>query len=335
MEFIPIEQLDPIRNGQNQFLSKPTPQPLPQVAAQAVPQSSTEAKTQFPKESSVTYDVPTIESILKRLSFYKPYELPPQSLLYRSAPTQQNTRILPSVTLPAVTIQSENGPIQTIAVELAPQSLPFHNYMIPQTLPTPPTLTAQTPTPPVETTPSPTTAAQPPATDSITAQTQTQTLSIGVQALPTLEPIARPKQKVVDIRTFAERPKLSSNLSLKPIANPIKPIIKPTVQPIINTLNQKPIITSITRTPVLAPLSIQPLQLQTPNEPTFILVQNTAQIEPYKFGFDFTDSLGNQQSRKEEISSNGVVTGNYQYIDANGISRQVQYIADENGYEFC
>jgi hypothetical protein len=366
MEFIPVDQFNPNnklsiapepKDNQNQILSvntalpKPTPQSLPQVTAEAVPQSSTQAKTQLPRESSVTYDVPTVQSILRELSFYKPHELPPQSLLYQSVPNRQfstqsnlvpeapkqNTRFLPSITLPAVTIQSENGPIQTVALELPPQTLPYfpQTFTIPQTLTT---LTAQTPAPSVETTPSPTTSAQPLTTDPITAQTiQTQTLSIGVQALPTLEPIAKPKQKVVDIRTFAERSKLSSNLSLKPIAKPIKPTVKPIdkpiVQPRINTSIQKPILTSIKRTPVLSLASPpkQPLQLQTLNRPAFILVQNTAQIEPYKFGYEFTDSLGNQQSRKEEISSKGVVTGNYKYIDANGISRNVQYIADQNG----
>jgi hypothetical protein len=310
-ELIPIEQNRPkntlpvapeLNNNQNQILSmnaalpKPTPQPLPQVTAQAVSQTSTQANTQLPKESSVTYDAPTFESFLKELSFYKPYELPPQSVLYQSARTQQfstqssstpeaskkNTRILPSITLPPVTIQSENGPIQTIAIEFAEQTLPFETFTIPQRFIT---MTAQKPTPPVEKTPSPT-------TDSIPAQTiQTQAFSIGAQALPTLEPITKPKQKVVDIRTFVERSKLSLNPSLKPIEPIVKPIVEPTVQPIINTSIQKPILTSITRTPGLSVASL-PIQFQTLSEPVYILVENVAQIEPYKFGF-FTDSSRN------------------------------------------
>ncbi len=199
-----------------------------------------------------------------------------------------------------MTIQSENGPIQTIAAELPAQTLPVQTFTIPQTLTT---LTAQTPAPPVETTPSPTTIAQPLTTDSITAQTiQTQTLSIGVQALPTLEPIAKPKQKVVDIRTFAERSKLCSNPSLKPITKPIKQIIKTTVQPIINTSIQKPILSSIKRTPVLslAPLLIQLLQSPTLNEPALILVQNTIQIGPTFFllSSPILHQINSQEKRK-------------------------------------
>ena len=37
-------------------------------------------------------------------------------------------------------------------------------------------------------------------------------------------------------------------------------------------------------------------------------------------------------SSKQETRTNGVVTGEYSYLDANGILQTVKYIADENGF---
>ncbi|XP_013787229.1 cuticle protein 16.8-like [Limulus polyphemus] len=54
--------------------------------------------------------------------------------------------------------------------------------------------------------------------------------------------------------------------------------------------------------------------------------------EPYSFGYETTDELGNLQSRHEEADGTGVVSGSYGYTDVYGIHRQVEYVADANGY---
>lgn len=53
---------------------------------------------------------------------------------------------------------------------------------------------------------------------------------------------------------------------------------------------------------------------------------------PYSFGYDFTDELGNRQQRTETSDERGVVQGSYSYSDADGVSRIVNYVADEHGY---
>ena len=37
-------------------------------------------------------------------------------------------------------------------------------------------------------------------------------------------------------------------------------------------------------------------------------------------------------SSKQETRNNGVVTGEYSYVDANGVLQTVKYISDENGF---
>lgn len=55
------------------------------------------------------------------------------------------------------------------------------------------------------------------------------------------------------------------------------------------------------------------------------------QAEPFAFDFKTQDQSGNGQYRKEEGDKNGVVRGSYGYW-SDGIYRQVNYIADENGF---
>lgn len=55
------------------------------------------------------------------------------------------------------------------------------------------------------------------------------------------------------------------------------------------------------------------------------------QAEPFAFDFKTQDQSGNGQYRKEESDKNGVVRGSYGYW-SDGIYRQVNYIADENGF---
>lgn len=57
-----------------------------------------------------------------------------------------------------------------------------------------------------------------------------------------------------------------------------------------------------------------------------------AEPEPYSFGFDVRDEYGNSQYRKEEGDTRGVVRGSYGYTDAAGVYRQVEYVADANGF---
>ncbi|KAH7639174.1 cuticle protein-like protein 3 [Dermatophagoides farinae] len=49
---------------------------------------------------------------------------------------------------------------------------------------------------------------------------------------------------------------------------------------------------------------------------------------PYAFGYQTADG----QTRQEQGSQNGVITGSFSYTDANGDLRQVKYTADEHGY---
>ncbi|XP_035229380.1 uncharacterized PPE family protein PPE24-like, partial [Stegodyphus dumicola] len=55
------------------------------------------------------------------------------------------------------------------------------------------------------------------------------------------------------------------------------------------------------------------------------------QPQPYKFGYSIKD-VSSQQYREEAGNGAGVVTGSYGFTDANGIQRQVNYIADAAGF---
>ncbi|KAM7301789.1 putative cuticle protein [Ixodes scapularis] len=53
---------------------------------------------------------------------------------------------------------------------------------------------------------------------------------------------------------------------------------------------------------------------------------------PYSFGYDTVDEFGNKQYRHETSDANNAKKGSYGYTDTNGIYRQVDYIADANGF---
>lgn len=53
---------------------------------------------------------------------------------------------------------------------------------------------------------------------------------------------------------------------------------------------------------------------------------------PYAFGYNVYDEQGTKVHRLESADEAGVVKGEYGYIDAQGISRLVSYVADHNGY---
>ncbi|GFT80392.1 cuticle protein 16.8 [Nephila pilipes] len=64
--------------------------------------------------------------------------------------------------------------------------------------------------------------------------------------------------------------------------------------------------------------------------PAVPVVQQVPQ--PYEFGFNFGDGLGMAQHRTEVADSTGVVRGRYGFMDPQGLFRNVEYIADRNGY---
>ncbi|XP_055950616.1 cuticle protein 10.9-like isoform X1 [Argiope bruennichi] len=61
-----------------------------------------------------------------------------------------------------------------------------------------------------------------------------------------------------------------------------------------------------------------------------------AQPIPYQYGFDIVGGdhhTGDfKQTRQEQGDGHGNVQGSYSYVDAHGISRQVDYVADGHGF---
>lgn len=54
--------------------------------------------------------------------------------------------------------------------------------------------------------------------------------------------------------------------------------------------------------------------------------------KPYEFGYEFADSLGMFQHRREISDNIGTVKGSYGYTDPSGQHRRVDYVADGQGY---
>lgn len=55
--------------------------------------------------------------------------------------------------------------------------------------------------------------------------------------------------------------------------------------------------------------------------------------EPYAFQFESTDEQGNAvHTRQEQGDDKGVIQGSYTVTDAEGHTRTVQYIADDDGF---
>ncbi|KAL1426239.1 hypothetical protein MTO96_018364 [Rhipicephalus appendiculatus] len=54
--------------------------------------------------------------------------------------------------------------------------------------------------------------------------------------------------------------------------------------------------------------------------------------QPYSFGYDNADEYGTKSFHKEQGDASNTKTGTYGYSDANGIYRQVKYIADAGGF---
>ncbi|KAL1421422.1 hypothetical protein MTO96_004115 [Rhipicephalus appendiculatus] len=54
--------------------------------------------------------------------------------------------------------------------------------------------------------------------------------------------------------------------------------------------------------------------------------------QPYEFGYDTVDEFGTRLTRQESSDSANQKKGSYGYTDANGIYRQVNYVADAAGF---
>lgn len=59
---------------------------------------------------------------------------------------------------------------------------------------------------------------------------------------------------------------------------------------------------------------------------------SNSQPAPYAFSFDSEDEYGTKLGRQEQADGSGAVKGQYTLSDANGISRIVVYVADDNGF---
>ncbi|XP_064455911.1 cuticle protein 10.9-like [Ornithodoros turicata] len=54
--------------------------------------------------------------------------------------------------------------------------------------------------------------------------------------------------------------------------------------------------------------------------------------QPYSFNFDSTDEFGTRLFQSESGDEGNRKTGSYGYVDASGVQRTVNYVADENGF---
>ncbi|PRD28916.1 UNVERIFIED_CONTAM: Cuticle protein 10.9 [Trichonephila clavipes] len=60
--------------------------------------------------------------------------------------------------------------------------------------------------------------------------------------------------------------------------------------------------------------------------------QETHPPHPFHFGYDVLDEHGNKLQRQEQGDQHGNVKGSYGYVDAHGVYRQVDYVADHSGF---
>ncbi|GFU55892.1 cuticle protein 10.9 [Nephila pilipes] len=62
------------------------------------------------------------------------------------------------------------------------------------------------------------------------------------------------------------------------------------------------------------------------------LKEETHPPHPFHFGYDVLDEHGNKLQRQEQGDQHGNVKGSYGYVDAHGVYRQVDYVADHSGF---
>ncbi|RWS23658.1 cuticle protein 10.9-like protein [Leptotrombidium deliense] len=60
--------------------------------------------------------------------------------------------------------------------------------------------------------------------------------------------------------------------------------------------------------------------------------QYVCKPQPYNFEYKVDDNYGNSHYQKEEGDDYGNKRGSYGYMDAFGVYREVEYVADENGF---
>ncbi|CAN8005864.1 unnamed protein product, partial [Ixodes pacificus] len=54
--------------------------------------------------------------------------------------------------------------------------------------------------------------------------------------------------------------------------------------------------------------------------------------QPYSFGYDNVDEFGTRMTRQETGDVNNNKIGSYSYVDAHGVARTVNYVADAFGF---
>lgn len=70
-----------------------------------------------------------------------------------------------------------------------------------------------------------------------------------------------------------------------------------------------------------------------PTKNLFIVPVQKVSPKPYEFGYKIADGLGMKQHRQEVADATGAVKGSYGYVDELGVSRVVEYTADDEGYK--
>ncbi|KAM7300519.1 cuticle protein 16.8-like [Ixodes scapularis] len=63
-----------------------------------------------------------------------------------------------------------------------------------------------------------------------------------------------------------------------------------------------------------------------------VVVENVHVPQPYSFGYDNVDEFGTRMTRQETGDEHNNKVGSYGYVDAHGIARTVNYVADALGF---
>ncbi|CAN7996606.1 unnamed protein product, partial [Ixodes hexagonus] len=63
-----------------------------------------------------------------------------------------------------------------------------------------------------------------------------------------------------------------------------------------------------------------------------VVVENVHVPQPYSFGYDNTDGFGTRLTREETGDEHNNKVGSYSYVDAHGVARTVNYVADVHGF---
>ncbi|EEC01913.1 cuticle protein, putative [Ixodes scapularis] len=63
-----------------------------------------------------------------------------------------------------------------------------------------------------------------------------------------------------------------------------------------------------------------------------VVVENVHVPQPYSFGYDNVDEFGTRMTRQETGDEFNNKVGSYGYVDAHGVARTVNYVADALGF---